>query len=545
MDINTCLATTIDSRALALYANIVPAITSIILAGFVLRRATDRPKAYLFAGFVGVFSLWLLANSILWNSNDYYLITGLWIPMAYFELIFFLLLFCFFWLDVFSFIPRWLSAGVLLVASISFVVTILGHVASGFDQSWCNINVNGLLLSYHLWVEIVILITILGLGIYRFLKLRGNRTERIRLSIVTGSIVFFMGIFSGAEYISSNSSVYLAELYALFLLPIFILFLTIAITSYGTFRLGDTVAKALFYIFLVFSGAQFFFVTTPASFALAVIAFLMTLSFGVLLLQSYERESKIRKEVEVLAQELQETNARQETLIHFIGHEVKGFLTKDAGAFAALCDGDFGSLPESVKPFACQALAQSRDGARSVTDILTASNQKKGTMTYAKESFDLRALVVEITEKLKPLAEEKGLALIFSVDDTGAPYSFSGDKGKIGDNVLRNIIDNSINYTPSGSVAVSLKKDPSTGLGAGNGKFVFTVKDTGIGITEEDKKRLFTEGGHGKNSQTVNVHSTGYGLFIAKNIIEAHNGTIRAESEGEGKGATFVVELPA
>src|SRR3989344_558475 len=169
MDINTCLATTVDSRSLALYANIVPAITSLILAGFVLRRAIDRPKAYLFAGFVGVFSLWLLANSILWNSNDYYLIFGLWIPMAYFELLFFLLLFCFFWLDIFSVIPRWISAVVLLVASTSFVFNILGFVAPGFDQVWCNVNVSGTLLSYDLWVEIIILLTILGLGVYRFL----------------------------------------------------------------------------------------------------------------------------------------------------------------------------------------------------------------------------------------------------------------------------------------------------------------------------------------------------------------------------------------
>ena len=70
------------------------------------------------------------------------------------------------------------------------------------------------------------------------------------------------------------------------------------------------------------------------------------------------------------------------------------------------------------------------------------------------------------------------------------------------------------------------------------------MKDTGIGITEEDKTRLFTEGGHGKDSQTINAHSTGYGLYIAKQITLAHGGTIRAESEGEGKGTTFFVELP-
>jgi len=189
-----------------------------------------------------------------------------------------------------------------------------------------------------------------------------------------------------------------------------------------------------------------------------------------------------------------------------------------------------------LKPFVCNALEQSRSGARSVTDLLTASNQKKGTITYAKEPFDLKALAAEITEKAKSMAEEKKLALTFSADEAGEPYTMSGDKEKIGDHVLRNIIENSIHYTLAGSVAVSLKKEDN--------KFVFTVKDTGIGITEEDKKRLFTEGGHGKDSQKVNVHSTGYGLYIAKNIVVAHGGTITAESEGEGKGATFTVEFP-
>jgi signal transduction histidine kinase len=73
---------------------------------------------------------------------------------------------------------------------------------------------------------------------------------------------------------------------------------------------------------------------------------------------------------------------------------------------------------------------------------------------------------------------------------------------------------------------------------------VLTSVDTGVGITPEDMKRLFTEGGHGAESIKVNVHSTGYGLYIAKQIAEAHGGAIRAESEGKGKGSRFIVELP-
>jgi signal transduction histidine kinase len=57
-------------------------------------------------------------------------------------------------------------------------------------------------------------------------------------------------------------------------------------------------------------------------------------------------------------------------------------------------------------------------------------------------------------------------------------------------------------------------------------------------------KHLFTEGGRGKESTKVNVDSTGYGLFVAKSVVEAHGGKIWAESEGKGKGSRFTVELP-
>jgi signal transduction histidine kinase len=70
------------------------------------------------------------------------------------------------------------------------------------------------------------------------------------------------------------------------------------------------------------------------------------------------------------------------------------------------------------------------------------------------------------------------------------------------------------------------------------------VKDTGVGITEEDKKNLFTEGGRGKDSVKINVDSTGYGLYSVKQIVESHHGEVWAESEGAGKGSTFYIKLP-
>jgi signal transduction histidine kinase len=237
----------------------------------------------------------------------------------------------------------------------------------------------------------------------------------------------------------------------------------------------------------------------------------------------------------ILYDELNETNRRQENLLHFVGHEVKGFLTKDQGALASLKEGDFGALSDAAQEFVSAALTQTREGVRSVTDLLQASNQKKGTVSYKKEPFDLKLLTAEITEFLRSHAKNKGLELFFKADNRSS-YATRGDRDQFGDHVIRNLIDNAINYTPTGSVTVSLVREGE--------KFIFSVKDTGKGITDEDKARLFTEGGRGKDSLRYNAHSTGYGLFISKNIVEAHGGTIRAESEGEGKGSSFIVELP-
>ncbi len=257
--------------------------------------------------------------------------------------------------------------------------------------------------------------------------------------------------------------------------------------------------------------------------------------FGLFLIRSVKREIAERKEIEALATELEATNTRQENLIHFIGHEVKGFLTKAQGVFSLLHDGDLGALPDSMRPFVDRALADTEDGVRSVSDILKAANLKRGTVEFKKEPLDLKTVAAESVQKVQEAASAKSLALSFTADDGAFP--FEGDAGEIADHVLRNLIDNAVAYTPSGSVAVSLKK--------AEGKYVFAVKDTGVGITPEDRARLFTEGGHGKDSIKVNVHSTGYGLYIAKQVVEAHGGTIRADSDGAGHGSTFTVEFPA
>ncbi len=380
-------------------------------------------------------------------------------------------------------------------------------------------------------------------GMYRLIKkyrvARGVEKKQVQYLLIGAGIMF--GLFLVFNFgLVVLLGVTLPINFSSIFTSIFIIFTSYSIIRYGLFNV-KTIATELFVFMLWIFILVRLFVSNSLQDQVANGALLLiTVVVGVLLIKSVFREVEQREEIQKLADELAETNKRQESLMHFVSHEVKNMLAKDIGVFSLLQEGEFGALPDTAKGIVTQALTQAEDGSRSVKDILKASNQKTGTVEYKKEPFDLRQSVASLVEKLRPLAEGKGLALSFDAPEGAWPYT--GDEGELSDHVFRNLIENAVNYTLAGSVAVSLKKTRDKSLG--KEAYIFAVKDTGVGITDEDKQHLFTEGGRGKDSVKVNVHSTGYGLFIAKNITEAHGGTISADSAGPGKGSTFSVSLP-
>lgn len=535
MDLNTCYATTESMRNLALYSHLIPASAILLLAGFVLWKSVNRLKAWTFASFCGTFSLWLLSDLVIWMANNYHLVAALWAPIDFVEIIFFLLLFEFVCIDLFpEKRPRWLSPFILVAALVPFLTTVTGQSVLGLEQSVCEMVNNEFIQNYKLILEAFILGTILYFGVRSIMKQQEHR-ERVRIALVVASVVLFLGIFAGSEYIASYTYIYETELYSFFTLPIFVLLLTIAITNYGTFKLGSAAVKMLFYVFLVLSATQFFSVQDIADFLLALMSFGVVLTLGILLFRVSEKETRQRELIQKQEEELEMVNKQQENLLHFISHEVKGYLTKSEGGFAGIVEGDYGNVTSELKKMATAALEDVRKGVDTVMQILNASNLKKGTVNYAKNAFDLKNAVFRVVNDLKSAAGDKHLTFDTLIDD--ANYTMSGDGERISGDVIRNLVDNAINYSGTGgNIRVQLER--------ALGKIRFSVKDSGIGITPEDMKNLFTKGGHGKDSVKVNVHSTGYGLFIAKSVVEAHGGKIWAESEGAGKGSKFIVEFP-
>lgn len=383
----------------------------------------------------------------------------------------------------------------------------------------------------------IVSISLVIAGLVHFVR-KGLKAQgadrRPYLEILAGTFLTFALIisfnfilpafFDNAKFVSFGS---------VFVFP-FVAFAAYAVLRERFFSIKVATTATLVFILAIVSFGEIIFSNSLVLILFRTSIFILVLVYGINLIRSVLREVEQRERIQKLAEELAATNRRQESLMHFVSHEVKNFLAKDINVFSLLQEGEFGVIPDTAKTIISRALLQAQDGSRSVKDILKASNQKTGTVTYKNETFDLKQAVSELVEKLRPIATEKGLVLNLSMSD--GSYGLKGDKDELADHVFRNLIENAINYTPSGSIEVSLRQE--------QGKLIFAVKDSGIGITEEDKRHLFTEGGRGKDSVKVNVHSTGYGLFIAKNIVEAHRGVISAASEGAGKGSTFKVELP-
>lgn len=243
--------------------------------------------------------------------------------------------------------------------------------------------------------------------------------------------------------------------------------------------------------------------------------------------------ARLYKEVDSLNIELKEVIKQRESLVHLVTHKVKGSFTRSKYIFAGILDGTFGEINDEIKKRAEQGLESDNMGIETVDLVLNVANMQKGIVKYDMKTVDLKEIAEKSLAEKKERIQEKGLKLENEIKaDT---YNVLGDSFWLKE-AMANLIENSIKYTGKGQIIVGLEKRDS--------KAIFYVKDTGIGINEEDKKNLFTEGGRGKDSVKTNVDSTGYGLYSVKLIMDAHKGRVWEESEGAGKGSQFFIELP-
>ena len=233
-------------------------------------------------------------------------------------------------------------------------------------------------------------------------------------------------------------------------------------------------------------------------------------------------------DVNTLASTLANTESRRTRLLGDVAHEMRTPLTALDGYVEGLIDGVFTSTPETL-----QAMSEElRRLHRLAGDLSTLSRAEEGRVELRQVDADLAAIVRTACARLRPQFDDAHVALTISA---ATPVPVVVDVDRIGQ-VLTNLLGNALRATPSGGrVTVTVDAD-------GNGARA-TVTDTGVGLTPQDRERIFERFFRVTDGRPRSAGS-GVGLTIARGLARAHGGELCAASPGVGQGATFTLTLP-
>ncbi len=227
--------------------------------------------------------------------------------------------------------------------------------------------------------------------------------------------------------------------------------------------------------------------------------------------------------------ELEELAHRRERMVLEVSHDLRTPLTSVKGAAENLLDGIAGKLDESQREYVeiVRDHAQRLIGA--INKLVDAARQPEPTIDLDLGSVDVSALARDVARSLQPIAEERGVALVV---DAGSDIETLADADKLR-KVMENLVGNALKFTDRGGcvrVAVSRSE----------GDVRVSVKDTGVGIEEEELARVFDRWSRGREHDRP---GSGLGLAITRDLVRLHGGDVVASSE-PGRGSTFSAVLP-
>jgi signal transduction histidine kinase len=241
-----------------------------------------------------------------------------------------------------------------------------------------------------------------------------------------------------------------------------------------------------------------------------------------------ERTSEVKSAYE----RLKKQDSIQREFINIAAHELRTPVQPILG-MANLLEDDFNGKDkvELQKEDLDIIVRNARRLERLTSDILQVARIESNTLRLNEEVFDLNEKIKDaVSDVTSTMTSDKKVKIEF-VPSGEKPLLVKADKGKILE-VLHNLLRNSLKFTNDGAVTVFCQKDET------NGHVIVKVKDTGSGIGPEIMPRLF------EKFFTRSDSGTGLGLFISRSIVEAHGGSIWAENNRDGRGATFTFTLP-
>ncbi len=248
-------------------------------------------------------------------------------------------------------------------------------------------------------------------------------------------------------------------------------------------------------------------------------------------------EEQLRRKNEELEEQnrrVQKANRLKSEFLANMSHELRTPLNGIIGFAELMHDEKVGPVSADHKEYLGDILTSSRHLLQLINDVLDLAKVESGKLEFRPERVDLRKLVGEVRDIVRTLTAQKRIQLTCEVDSTLEAVMI--DPGKL-KQVLYNYLSNALKFTPdAGTVVVRVRPE-------GDARFRLEVQDTGIGIREEDFKRLFVEFQQLDASAAKKHQGTGLGLALTRRIVEAQGGEIGVTST-PGKGSTFYAILP-
>jgi PAS domain S-box-containing protein len=241
------------------------------------------------------------------------------------------------------------------------------------------------------------------------------------------------------------------------------------------------------------------------------------------------------QELAVARDEAQEASALKSMFVANISHEIRTPMSGVLGMSELLL---MSELKPDDKQIATHIFECSKNLVCIVNDLLDFSKLEAGKVRLERLSFSLSNVIEQVTQTITPVVAQKGLTLTTEIA-SDVPENYLGDDGRIRQTLL-NLAHNAVKFTAQGTIHIDVALEH---LKEKTAVLKFQVTDTGIGISEQTLKTLFTPFMQADNSTTRKYGGTGLGLSICKSLVTLMSGKIGVNSS-EGSGSTFWVLLP-
>ncbi|KKP56134.1 MAG: Histidine kinase [Parcubacteria group bacterium GW2011_GWB1_35_5] len=529
--------------SLLFYTYIPTIIISSLLGLFVFIKDKKSLLSKILLLITIFFSLWVLDIFILWVATYNDAIMFGWQITPILEVPIFLLSIYFTYIFTNKNrkdIKPYVKIILLAIMGAVFVLLPTQQNITSYDILSCE-GILGNLWSFMYIFEFIAIAWVAGICIKNYRRIPKGDLLKNQIFYVGIGIVSFLVLFVSSNILGETLEVQQISFIGSIGMVLFLAFLAYLIIRYQAFNIKMIGAQALVIALVVLIGATLLVQDPFYSQIIIAITLVLVIGLGYSLTQSVKKEVKQREQIEELAENLEVANEKLKELdqlksefLSLATHQIRAPLTAIKGYSSMLLEGDFGVLPQKATDSVQTIMKSCQNLIKIVEDFLNISRIEQGRMVYEKSIFDIKEIVQEVIKEIKPNIDKAGLSLDLNIPVE--KINVNADRNKI-KQVIGNIVDNSIKYTPHGQINISVFLDGE--------KVKIAVKDSGTGIDPSEINKLFAKFSRTKEANKTSVTGTGLGLYVAKKIIEAHRGDIKIYSEGVGKGSTFTIELPA